>query len=358
MRARFLITACLALGFTPAMAEMDHSQHDMTGHTAHTGASAHIHHSHRKGMWMLEYRFMRMNMNGLLDGTGNVDSRDISGAFPGTPPTIDPTKSYLMAPTKMRMDMHMLMLMYGLTERLSLMGMVNYRDNRMDMVMHMPMLDMSGTMETRGLGDSLLGAMMTLDDRWTTSLSISLPTGGIDETADMTMTGINPMDGTQVSFTSTNIDVSYPMQLGSGTFDLIPAVTYKDSTDKLGWGTQASYILRLGDNDNGYTLGDRFEIFAWGKYVISPSFLVSGKLTFADWGRIDGRDPSIDPQMSPAGDPDVTGGTRADASLGLNCFFGQGHSVGVEFAVPVHQDLNGPQMENDWTLSFTYQYMR
>ena len=199
MHRKVLAVFCLSLGMTPAMAEMDHSQHDMSEHSAHTGAAAHIHHSHEKGMWMLEYRFMRMHMDGLLDGTGSVDSRDISGALPGMPPVINPTRSYLMAPTEMNMDMHMLMLMVGITDRLSLMAMMNYLDNEMDMVMHMPVLDMTGTMETSGLGDSLLGGMLTINDRWTSSLSISLPTGGIDETVNMTMSGVNPVNGMPMS---------------------------------------------------------------------------------------------------------------------------------------------------------------
>ncbi len=358
MRRIIFVIFLLSHGLVPAMAEMDHSQHDMTGHTAHTGASAHIHHSHEKGMWMLEYRFMRMNMDGLLNGTSSVNSRDISGAIPGMPPTINPTKTYLMSPTEMRMDMHMLMLMYGLTDRLSLMAMTNYQSNKMDMVMHMPILDMFGTMRTSGLGDSLLGGMLSINDKWTTSLAISLPTGSIDEIVDMTMSGVNPVTGMPVSITNTNIYVSYPMQLGSGSYDLIPAVTYKASSEKFGWGAQANYVWRLAENGNNYKLGDKFEVFAWGKYVVSQSFLVSSKLTFTDWGKIDGQDPNIDPLLSPAGDPAATGGTRADLSLGMNGFFGGGHSLGLEFARPIYQDLNGPQMETDWILSFTYQYMR
>ncbi len=61
--------------------------------------------------------------------------------------------------------------------------------------------------------------------------------------------------------------------------------------------------------------------------------------------------------MAPTTDPRATGGSRIDLSLGLNGFVGSGHSFGIEFGVPVYQDLNGPQMETDWMLSFSYQYM-
>ena len=342
---------------SPAAAEeMDHSQHDMTSHSAHTGAADHIHHSHGEGDWMLEYRFMRMSMGDLLDGTSKVDTRDISGVLPGTPPLPDPTKDYRMAPTDMTMDMHMLMFMYGINERISLMAMGSYLDNEMDMVMHMPMMDMVGTMETSGFGDILFGAMDSISDTWTASLSLSIPTGGIDEHDTVTMQGINPM--TQMPMSNTNdIKAGYPMQLGTGTWDLIPSLTYTDSADKFGWGLQASYRWHLGTNDNGYTWGNVLKAIGWGKYVFTPKLLGVSKLTVTDQRRIDGQDPELNPNRSPVTDPTATGGTRVDLSIGLNGFFGQqlNHVLGVEFGIPVYQDLNGTQMETDWILSLSYQ---
>lgn len=346
--------------------DMDHSDHDMTDHSAHTGASAHIHHNHGKGDWMLEYRFMRMSMDGLLNGTDSVNTRDISGVLapPPVPPLSDPRKDYRMAPTEMTMDMHMLMFMYGFTDRFSLMAMGSYLDNEMDMVMHMnnlsgmPVMDMFGTMKTDGFGDTLVGLMGKLNDQWTASLGVSLPTGDIDQRVDMVMTGTNPTTGMTMTVTNENMKAGYPMQLGSGTYDLVPSVTYSYATGNFGWGFQGSYRLRLDENDNNYTLGDVAEVFGWGKYVISQNLLVSGKLTYIDWGRIDGQDPEIPPAMAPTSDPDATGGQRLDISVGLNGFFGNGHSLGVEVAVPTYQDLNGPQMETEWIVSLAYQYMR
>jgi hypothetical protein len=148
----------------PALAEeMDHSEHDMTTHSAHTGAAAHIHHSHGDGDWMVEYRFMRMSMGDLLDGTDTVNTKDISGVIPGMPPMKDPSKQYRLAPIDMTMDMHMLMLMYGLTESTSLMAMASYRDNEMDIVMHTPMGDRFATTKTDGLGDALVGIMTKIN---------------------------------------------------------------------------------------------------------------------------------------------------------------------------------------------------
>jgi hypothetical protein len=371
-----LSLAVVALHFgmagLPSAQEMDHSQHhehqhsghdmDMSMHQMHdTGASAHIHHGHGKGMWMFEYRFMRMSMDGLLDGTDEVNTQDISGVLMADPsmPATSLGKEYRMAPTSMTMDMHMLMVMYGLTDKLSLMGMVNYLNNDMDMVMHMfmpngdLMMTMEGSMETSGLGDTIIGGMYSINKEWMASAGLSIPTGAVDEQTTMVMR--NPVTGAENP--PIEMRAPYAMQLGSGTYDLIPSVTYRGSTDKIGYGAQASYTLRLGENDEKYTLGNRFELTGWGKYVVNNNFLVSGRLAILNWDKIDGQDPKIMPKMNVTNDPNNYGGTRADLLVGANGFFDKGHMVGAEFGVPVYQDLNGPQMKTEWIFSLGYQYI-
>lgn len=269
-----------------------------------------------------------------------------------------------MSPTQMTMDMHMLMVMYGLSDELTLMGMVNYLDNEMDMVMHMTMamngmqMDMTGKMETSGIGDTVIGGMYKIDNNFTASLGLSLPTGSIDENVDMNMSGTNPMTGMTMTSSNPGMRAPYPMQLGSGTYDLIPSITYSDSDgDKFGWGGQATYTARLSDNDNNYTLGNKLEITGWGKYVVNHNFLASGRLAIIDWDKIDGQDPNIMPMMAPTSDPNAQGGTRADLFVGINGYFGKGHMLGLELGIPIHQDLNGPQMETKSIISIGYQYI-
>jgi len=59
----------------------------------------------------------------------------------------------------------------------------------------------------------------------------------------------------------------------------------------------------------------------------------------------------------PIYDPNATGGTRADLHLGVAGFFGKTHSLGLEYGVPVYQDLNGPQMKIESIISLRYNYM-
>ena len=241
-------------------------------------------HGHGKGMWMFEYEFMGMHMEGLLDGTDSVDSRDISGALPGMPPIKDPTKDYMMSPTEMRMDMHMLMLMYGLTDKISIMGMLSYLDNEMDMVMHMPAMDMYGDMSASGLGDTILEGQYGIHKKWTASLGLSIPTGSIDEKVTMVMQAPSGM-----STPPNRMQAPYGMQLGTGTFDLIPKIEYADASGKWGWNCEALYIYHIGENDNDYTWGNYFELSGLAQYALSNNFKLSGRLTFWDERAIDGR---------------------------------------------------------------------
>ncbi|MBP9924104.1 MAG: hypothetical protein KBF92_09760, partial [Bacteroidia bacterium] len=81
-----------------------------------------ISHAHPKGGWMFNYSFMHMNMGGNFKGNEKISNEEIFN-------------SYLMAGTSMKMDMHMLMAMHGITGRFTIMVMANYVSNSMDMTM-------------------------------------------------------------------------------------------------------------------------------------------------------------------------------------------------------------------------------
>lgn len=311
---------------------MDHSGHD-------TGSGAHIHHQHKVGGWMFEYKFMRMSMDGLLDGTSSVDPASVTGTMmmPG---------AYMMAPTEMTMDMHMLMAMYGLNDKISLMGMVNHVSNDMDMVSRFAV---ESTISSSGVGDTQLGVMYSVNKALMLSVNLSIPTGGIDEKDDMVMGG---MMGT-----ISDAQLPYPMQLGSGTYDLIPSITYQINRGQWDWGGQGTYTYRTGENDNDYTLGNRLEVTGWAKRRVNGNAVLTGRLNWSKWGNVDGADPGLNPMMTPTADTDAQGGSRLDALIGINGMFTGGHMLGLEVGVPVKQDLDGPQMETDLLVTFAYQYV-
>ena len=211
---------------------------------------------------------------------------------------------------------------------------------------HVTRMGMGFSTETDGIGDLGLNALFVLHHGDATrvhgSLGLSAPTGSIDERGDTPAMA--------------NAKLPYPMQLGSGTWDILPAVTALFQTPSLSLGAQVSARFRLDENDNDYTLGDRVAMTAWVACPLNQSLSLSARLDYSDWDDIDGADPDLNPMMVPTARTDLRGGSRLDAGLGANLYIRDGilagNRIALEFQVPVHQDLDGPQLETDliWTL--------
>jgi hypothetical protein len=336
--AAVLLAVCLALaGTQPASAMekmkegMSMEQGAMPGMTAMGRGPAGLAGDslHHAGKWMLTYKYMYMDMDGNRDGTNGLTTAEV-------------LQSYMVAPEKMSMQMHMLGLMYGVNRKFTLMAMVPYTVLEMD---HVTRMGGEFTTKTDGVGDLKAMALYAFPaggaHRFHLNAGISFPTGSIDER------GTTPMGPDQ--------KLPYPMQLGSGTWDLIPGVTYNGSGGKWLWGAQGLGVIRLGENDNDYTFGNRFDATGWLTRLFGSGLSGSVRLDWNWWGNIDGADPELNPMVVPTADPDLRAGSRLDALLGLNFVHG-GLSLAVEGGVPVYQDLDGPQLETDWLLALRLQW--
>ena len=313
-------------------------------------------HIHSKGEYMLSYRFMRMSMQGNQDGTSNISPDQIvtQAANPfANPPMMPPTLR--VVPLDMTMDMHMLGAMYAPSDRVTLMAMTNYLTKEMDHRTYMgPMgTNVLGefTTKTSGFGDTSVSALIGLSQaqhsthNWHATVGVSLPTGSIDETDDI----LTPMN------TRPTVRLPYPMQLGSGTYDLIAGLTYSGHAGAWGWGAQWRSTIRLGENDEDYTLGDEHRLQGWVSYRVAPQVSLSARLSAYDRGNIDGQDPAIVAPVQTA-DPDRHGVRRWDLSVGANWLVpNSDHRLALEVAAPITQDLDGPQMETDWHLTLGWQ---
>ena len=289
-------------------------------------------HMHKMGEWMISYRYMTMDMEGLLKGSNSVAPTMMATGF------MMPN----MLPKTMTMDMHMFGTMHAVSDKWTLMGMINYLDNEMTMQSGMEM-------ESSGLGDIKLGGLYELassDDgrRTHLNLGLSLPTGSIDEKS-----GANTL--------------GYGMQLGSGTWDFSPAITFLGQTDHYSWGAQFGGVLRIGDNDQDYSLGNRLVASLWGARKLTDSFSASAKLDYSSQSEVDGEHKGITAMrkaMSPLNHPDHQGRDLATFGLGLNYYFKggglKGHRIAAEWETPISQSVNGVQLELDstWTLGWQY----
>jgi hypothetical protein len=311
-------------------------------------------HFHEAGEYMFTYRYMNMGMRDNAIGSSDIAPASIATTIPNRffgqpmqPPTLR------VVPLAMTMEMHMLGLMYAPSDRITLMAMTQYLGKEMD---HVTYMGPAGTTvlgafrtKTRGLGDTSVSALIRIheDDnsRFHVNFGVSIPTGATDETGTvLAPTGMQP-----------TLRFPYPMQLGSGSYDLLPALTWaRFLSAEASAGVQWRGVIRTSDNDEGYTLGDEHRLTGWYSRLLSPHLSWSARLEWLDRGNVDGIDPRIVAPVQTA-DPARQGVRRLDLGLGLNASFVGGHRLALEYLVPIDQDLDGPKLKTDDRLTFGYQ---
>lgn len=294
-----------------------------------TPAGVMISHVHDKNEWMMSYRFMQMNMNGNQMGIKNIDSKTI-------------LKEYTSAPQIMQMNMHMLMLMYGLNDKLTIMGMLHYNTNYMEMQMKMGDVVHPHSMKTAGIGDTKVSALYALIKDEATQLILST---GIN-----LPTGVYNLKGSVLDMMYPSLRLPYNMQLGSGTFDFLPGITYMNKKEKFAFSTQLNSTIRFHKNLIGYRLGNDYNLNTWFTYswlsFISNSIRVEGMFL----EKIKNKDPTLSPFNEPSSHFNNYGGYFLNTYLGtimqfkketLNKF-----RLSFEYGLPLYQNVNGIQMTN------------
>ncbi|HNP27044.1 MAG TPA: DUF3570 domain-containing protein, partial [Nitrosomonas sp.] len=331
------------------------------------GGSPALHHMHnepaglmfghmldRAGDFMVGYRFMYSRMGGdILRGTNAVNDRTIvnQGCSDENP--------CAFAPADMDMRMHMLDIMYAPTKWLNLMVMPRF----MDMEMNLRELDGRppapaeehqhfGGHTTGVIGDTMLVSLIKLYEipghRIHAGLGISAPTGK----SDLQFRRVFKIDGGAVHF---------GMQLGSGTWDFVPSLTYTGEHNRWSWGAQVNGIKRMENrNESGYRLGDIFQATTWGGFDLTRwlSASIRGVYTLQD--SIHGDFNSINARIGPMDFPSNYGGQFWNVGFGVNAMIPggrfAGNHFGFEWLQPVSTDVNGFQLERQGALAASWSY--
>lgn len=357
-RTGLFAATCAALIAAPAFAHdgIDHSKTAPVRADGHAPIGVMGDHMHKAGEIMFSYRYKRMDMSGVRDGMDDLSTADVLATpnrffgAPGQPPRLR------IIPTEMQMDMHMLGAMYAPNDYITLMVMGMYMRKEMDHVTYNP----AGTTQiggfttvSEGFGDTRIGALVRLVNDGNTkvhlNIGVSLPTGSIKEEDTI----LTPMGA------NSKVRLPYAMQLGSGTVDVLPGVTYSDRTGDISWGAQGIATIRSGKNNQNYQLGNAAEVTGWAAYQFAPWISTSVRLKGETLGKVQGQDARIAGPVQTA-DPSNQGGRFVEAGIGLNLVgqdgFIRGHRLAFEVSAPVVQDLNGPQMKRDWALTAGWQY--
>lgn len=336
----------LALFAYPAAAQDEpDSEITVDAPLLHPAAGLMNDHMHDGGEFMAGLRFERSRYSGAnRSGTETVADAEIVAA------------GYTARTASMEMDMAMLDLMFAPSDRVTIMLMPMYMWHRMTMVGIDPMGGAGGghgghggghtlpfgethSHGSEGFGDTLVSASyrLTRSPRFGAhaTLGVWVPTGAA---------GRKNADGTFVH---------YGMQPGSGTWDVEPSLTVHGREGSVGWGAQASYRWRTeAENASGFAFGDVARASGWASYLLAADLGATARVEWRHEGAIEGHYNGPHHHDAPADRQANYGGDTVSAGLGLNWLLPVGGAkppqLGVEFSVPLHQDLGGIQAPQDW----------
>ena len=292
-------------------------------------------HLHARNQIMVSYRMMHMDMPGQRQGSQELSAHEVHAL------------GHDAAATNMSMNMHMMGAMYAPTKSVTLMLMGMWLEKDMTLQSSPHGMHGHGTHghSSSGWGDTSLTALIGLhqDDthRVHLGLGVSLPTGA----ADVRQAG---------TF------LPYGMQLGSGTWDFLPSVTYTGIADTWSWGAQISGKIREhARNDSGFTLGNAVSTTCWAARPLSESISASARLVHHSEGAIAGHFNDTHGHAAPPHFPRNYGGQRLECAAGLTLSPPTGplagHRIALEVHVPVYQDMNGIGMDTGITFMAGWQ---
>ncbi len=311
-----------------------------------------------QGEGMLMYMPMYMSMDGNYIGTEKISTNTILSLPTHTPmPGAMQTMYLRMVPNSMVAQMHMLGAMYGVTDAFNVMIMGGYTDKEMTMTTYSnPMspnpataaIKGTRTYSTDGISDTSVTGLYRLYDDGINhihlNLGLSLPTANITQQINMLSPG-----GTYMLMRGT-----YGMQIGTGTVDFLPGLTYTGNKGLWSWGAAYRGRFALDNNDEGYHWGDSNQLTGWLGYTIVPGVTATARIAGTVQGKIEGQDPNIFGLMQGA-NPAYYGGETVDVFGGIEIAgqeFGLGSMrLAIEAGAPLYQNLNGPQVGQDWQLN-------
>jgi hypothetical protein len=149
----------------------------------------------------------------------------------------------------------------------------------------------------------------------------------------------------------------YEMQMGSGSFTLVPGATAAIQNEHATLGGQALAKLRLFDNGRDYRMGNEFHGNVWMGFNLGDNLSISTGARVRTWGAISGEDTGMDPSLEPGQDAVLSSGTMVAIPAGVSFTFPGGTLAGTEvlfeFVFPAYQSYDAFRQQGDWGINFT-----
>ena len=291
--------------------------------------------------WTLAFKFKMVDFKGYLDGNKSLSNEEVlwGGPMSGEPRT---AKNFPVVPTEITQKAAVFALGYKFNSQWQGSLLVPYIHQETDHISIVPDYN-NFNIATKGIGDISVVALYKWHSSdtgmWGFSFGLSLPTGSIDEEGD---TPRAPGDQ----------QLPYTMQLGSGTYDLPLALSYKfGGAHDFSVGLSAK--IRVGTNDRNYRLGNNYGLNSRYAFNLSPKLQPFVSLGFEYSKPIHGQDddllvPTAFPYPASITNPELFGGKKVDLGLGFIWRVVNDVRLTVEIGAPLYQNLNGPQPKENW----------
>ena len=275
-------------------------------------------HIHAKNSFMIGYSAQHSVMSGVYNQTESE-----AGGL------------YHSIPRDMSMQMHMVDLMYGVTDKFNIGIMPQYTTMYMGHIHH----DGSfGSHSVDGLGDTKLNASYEIFSSHLQSVigsvGISLPTGSISKQSG----------GSQYA---------YMMQTGSGSYELLPSATFVQKFNEIDFGIQANASIKLNDNAHNYRFGNVYNLTAWAGKNFTKNLGSHLRLDYTDVGNVIGSEPDINAAYTAINNPKLQFRKITTAFVGANFYTNNGVKFLLEAGVPLYQYVGVGTLKNSYSLNFS-----
>lgn len=288
-----------------------------------------LHHTHPAGEWMFGLSFAAMKMSELSEQGTELHPQ---GLF---------ARGFDVAPLDMSSRILMLEVMYGVSDRLTVMAMLPRKGVAMR---HRTRTGGEFETSTAGIGDlsttALIELFSTGGGRADLTARLTLPTGTVharDET---------PANSSQ--------KLPYAMQLGTGSVGTLLGFTYSQTGHQFSGGFNLSFSTALGRNELRYRHERNASFEAWLTHQWTNQIATHLRGQFTTSGGIQGSDPELVPTVVPTADPANHGGDQATIIAGISVFQRSGTFAGSRFtadvSLPAAQSLQGIQFKKRWRL--------
>lgn len=278
------------------------------------------------------YRFSNVDAEGIKSGPDRLGEDDVLRIFQ-------------FVPIARSVDTHVLTLGYGVDDDITVMANLGYVSKRRETAS----ADAFVIQETSDIADAEIDVLWDVWERGAyrahVQLGAVIPLGSVEET------GVFP--------DASEAPLPYDMQIGTGSWALVPGAVVATQNENGTVGLQLLGVIHLTENNRDWRPGNRVEANAWAAYRLNDIFSISSGVRASGSEAIEGFDVELETFRDP-GDLSLSfGGTRVDIPLGLNVRLQDGplagHRFGVEFAWTVHENLDGPLLASDWGFTVGWQ---